>query len=103
MNADREPGIENALLRSRSATVLTQRSQVFRRRALPLLLLLAVVLVVPLSPVGSWLLERAPDAFLQWEARWMARDARPHLVMGERLLAVGQTRPALEQFERAAS
>jgi tetratricopeptide (TPR) repeat protein len=35
--------------------------------------------------------------------RHVSRDPRPHLVMGERLLAVGRTRPALEHFERAAS
>src|SRR5207247_8089888 len=40
---------------------------------------------------------------LQWEARWMPRDPRPDLVMGERLLARGKTRSALTHFERAAA
>src|SRR5207302_1355188 len=39
-----------------------------RRRA-ALLMLAVIFLLVPFSPAGSWLLERAPDRFLRWEAR----------------------------------
>ncbi|HLB75842.1 MAG TPA: tetratricopeptide repeat protein, partial [Candidatus Dormibacteraeota bacterium] len=61
------------------------------------------LLLVPVSPLGSWLLEWAPDPVLQWEARWMPRDPRPDLLMGERLLARGKTRPALQHFARSAA
>lgn len=70
-----------------------------------ILLLLSVVALVLLSvsPAGFWALEHAPDAFLQWEARWFPHDPRPDLILGERLLALERPRPALEHFERAAS
>jgi tetratricopeptide (TPR) repeat protein len=60
-------------------------------------------LLVPLSPAWSWLLEHAPDTLVQWAARWIPRDPRPHIVIGERLLALGKPRPALVHFARAAS
>lgn len=78
-----------------------RRSRAVRGSVL-LLLLAAALLLVPFSPAGFWLLERAPDAFLQGEARWVSRDPRPQIIMGERLLARGQTRAALEQFAQAA-
>jgi tetratricopeptide (TPR) repeat protein len=80
----------------------TQKSSRAVRRLL-FVLLAAVVLLVPLSPAGSWLLERAPDALLQWEARWNSGDPRSDLILGERLLARGETRPALAHFTQAAS
>jgi tetratricopeptide (TPR) repeat protein len=80
------------------------RSPSVERRALSVALVaVALLLLVPLSPAGSWLLERAPDPLLRWEARWFPHDPRPHLLLGERLLARGETRSALRQFERAAS
>jgi tetratricopeptide (TPR) repeat protein len=61
----------------------------------------AVILLILLA--GPWLLERAPDSFLRAESRWFPRDSRPELILGERLLAGGEPRPALTHFTRAAS
>src|SRR5438876_873021 len=104
----RSPNPRMALMSSKSAPAGPEssggsRSLIVRRRVLVLLLLAATLLLVSLSPASSWLLEHAPDALLQWETRWIPRDPRPHLVIGERLLARGQTRPALVHFEQAAS
>jgi tetratricopeptide (TPR) repeat protein len=69
-----------------------------------LLALLAVALcLVSISPAGSWLLERAPEGVLEWEARCIPLDPRPHVILGERLLARGAPRAALGQFEQAAA
>lgn len=75
-----------------------------RRLALRLALVAAgLLLLLAFSPVGSALLERAPDALLLRATQWAPRDPRPHLILGERRLARGEVRPALQSFERAAS
>jgi tetratricopeptide (TPR) repeat protein len=48
-------------------------------------------------------LERAPDGFLRWAARSIPGNSRPIAILGERLLARGETRAALEILATAAA
>jgi tetratricopeptide (TPR) repeat protein len=67
-----------------------------------LLTILVFALLLP-SIAGTSLLERAPDAVLERWSRLAPGDPRPHVILGERRLAQGEPRDALERFARAAS
>ncbi len=72
-----------------------------RRNRLPLLLAASVGLLVvatPFSVLWPPLLERLPDSMLEREAAAFPRDPWPRIVLGERRLAAGKPREALEQF-----
>src|SRR5438876_9022784 len=69
-----------------------------------LLVLVPIALAAALSlPASFWFLDRVPDGVVRWLLRTEPGAPRPRIVMGERLLARGETRAALRQFERAAT
>jgi tetratricopeptide (TPR) repeat protein len=88
--------------RSSSSKAAPRRSSAVLRNG-TLLLAAVILLLVSLWLAWPWLLERAPDGFLRSAARWFPGDPRPEVILGERRLALGKTRPAMAHFARAAA
>src|SRR3569833_919367 len=63
----------------------------------------AVALSVPDSPVRIRLLEALPDPLLTRVSRVPLGDPWPLVILGERLLARGKPRSALDRFNQAES
>lgn len=63
---------------------------------------IAVLACAVLIPPPTWLLERLPDSALRWESRRFSADSRPDRILGDRLLAMGQTRSATRHLSQAA-
>ncbi len=72
-----------------------------RRRWVQIAFILGVgVGVFSLSPARVALLEQLPDSLLTWSSRVFPQDPWPLILLGERRLAAGETRAAVEAFAR---